>query len=165
MGGAIYLNCLNEIANLNRDCDISLVGNNSFINNVAATDGGAILWVSNRFTDDKSNFFEGNKAVYGDNIGSYPGEININFLSNNDYHNPVNRSLSTKNRYLQTAFPNIVSGTPFDLLINILDNDGNIFKSDNTSIAALKLVNKSPVDVILNNEAIANKGVYNFSKV
>ena len=58
-----------------------------------------------------------------------------------------------------------MSGTPFDLLINILDKDGNIFTSDNTSIATFKLVNKSPIDVILNNEVIANKGVYNFSKV
>ena len=52
MGGALYLNCINEKVGLQRDCNVSINGSNSFVDNFASNDGGAILWVSNQiFTD------------------------------------------------------------------------------------------------------------------
>ena len=72
LGGAIYYDCLNEGASLNHNCIVNIKENNIFENNTALNDGGAILWVSNRFNDDGTTVFKGNTASYGNDIASYP---------------------------------------------------------------------------------------------
>jgi len=46
--------------------------NNSFLNNIAQIEGGAIKYLMKRPNIDKSNVFYGNLASYGNNIASYP---------------------------------------------------------------------------------------------
>ncbi len=68
-----------------------------------------------------------NSAYYGSDVASYPKELGVVFLTNNDYYDPVsNTRLLTddplNNRQLSTdGFSKLVSGTPFYFLIYIYD--------------------------------------------
>lgn len=89
IGGALNLDCNNELQGLNRNCDVNIVNNNTFINNSAQGDGGAIIFLANQYKDDKSTLFRGNSARYGSNIASYPRELQIEFINNGDRIYPV----------------------------------------------------------------------------
>lgn len=80
MGGAILYDC--ERHNLG-NCHLTL-SKNRFINNSAESSGGAITWKVSRFADGGGNIFVNNSAPYGPNISSFPGRIEIVFLTNND---------------------------------------------------------------------------------
>ena len=56
----------------------------------------------------------------------------------------------------------VVSGTALQFMAYILDQDGNLYKSDNSSLATLKSLTKGII--IQNFEVVAHEGVYNFSK-
>lgn len=89
IGAALNLDCNNEVQGLSRNCDVNIVNNNSFINNSAQGDGGAIIFLANQYKDDKSTYFSGNIARYGSNIASYPRELKIEFINNGDEVYPV----------------------------------------------------------------------------
>lgn len=80
MGGAILYDCERKHAG---DCHLTLA-NNKFINNSAESSGGAITWKVSRFIDSGGNMFINNTAPYGPNASSFPGRIEIVFLTNND---------------------------------------------------------------------------------
>jgi hypothetical protein len=113
MAGAFYYAC--EIEGLSllpsdapsyqRVCEVELSGTNRFRNN-SANDGGAIMWTRDRPAIGDSTVFSDNSAFYGTNIGSYPGKLQMDFISNNDYVNPYNKSASTLRRVLQDASSN-----------------------------------------------------------
>jgi len=42
------------VQGLSRNCDVNIVNNNSFINNTAQGDGGAIIFIANLYKDDKT---------------------------------------------------------------------------------------------------------------
>lgn len=93
------------------NCDVQIEKNNTFRKNKASDDGGAIIWITNNFVDDETNTFDSNEAYYGADIASYPKELSITFLTNNDYYNPVDntrRLLDNTN-----GFDSLVSGTAF----------------------------------------------------
>lgn len=73
--------------------------------------------------EDNTTFYDSNIAVYGNNIASYPKELKLDFLNNNDYANPYNSSNTTNStrRRLEESFPEISSGTPVDFLFYIID--------------------------------------------
>jgi len=77
MGGALFLDCLNEGANLKADCNIALKSNNIFTGNAASHEGGAISWISNRYSTDNTEIFFNNSAFYGDNVASYPYKLDV----------------------------------------------------------------------------------------
>lgn len=89
IGAALNLDCNNEIQGLSRNCDVNIVQNNIFNNNTASGDGGAIIFLANLYKQDNSNVFFGNKALYGADVASYPREVQVEFLNNKDYLNPV----------------------------------------------------------------------------
>lgn len=75
--------------------------------------------------DDQTNEFYDNYANYGSDVGSYPKELSVSFLTNNDYYNPVtnsDRRLLTQNRMLnEDGFGALVSGTAFEFVVYIID--------------------------------------------
>jgi hypothetical protein len=59
-----------------------------------------------------------------------------------------------------------VSGNTIDFNLIILDQDGNIYKSDSSSKAVIDKENSKVNDtILLNNEVIAKNGVYQFRDV
>lgn len=88
--GAFFYSCDQAVSN---SCTVNIQGNNSFTNNSAFNDGGAIMWSRQRpLFLDNSTLFAGNTAFYGNDIASYPCSITLVFLSNGDYINPYNVS-------------------------------------------------------------------------
>jgi len=81
MGGAIFYACLQTEGWL---CEMNFINGNSFYENLADDEGGAISWVNVRFNDDGTMYFEDNDAFYGSDIASYANELEIEFLSSND---------------------------------------------------------------------------------
>lgn len=97
MGGAIYLGCDRDSANSNNTsyCNVFFHGNNVFREN-EATNGGAIMWTRQRPTIANTTKFIANQGeLYADNIGSYPSTLRLNFITNNDYVNPYNKTAPT----------------------------------------------------------------------
>jgi len=126
--------------------------------------------VSNNQIEDNTTTFEGNTAKYGEDLASYPSYLDILFIKNNDYYDPIdNEGESSSLRRLDgggtITFTKIVSGTEFAFLVYIKDQEGNVYYTDNESVATLKNVNSS-VSVLLNgNEVKASNGLFNFSQV
>ena len=58
MGGALFLDCYNELALLANNCSYYIEFNN-FTNNTAENEGGAISWIANDYVD-YNNSFSGN---------------------------------------------------------------------------------------------------------
>lgn len=59
--------------------------------------------------------------------------------------------------------PTLVSGNTINFNIYILDQDGNIYRTDSSSKAVIDKQDSSTSNVILlNNVVIANEGVYYF---
>jgi hypothetical protein len=93
--------------------------------------------------DDDTNEYDSNTANYGDDIASYPQELILTFLSNGDYYNPItnSRRLSEsiiKNRMLSSdGFSSLVSGTTFQFIATILDQQGNVYTADSSSVATV----------------------------
>jgi len=72
-------------------CVLNLLNANTFKNNSASDQGGAIIWENfDYFEYEPFSIFENNSAIYGSNVGSYPDTLNIVFISNND---ELNRAL------------------------------------------------------------------------
>ena len=69
-GGAIYYDADQIYSNL-------FLINNSFINNSALSEGGAIKWTYNEPIYNSTNFFNTNKAKYGNDTASFPVRINL----------------------------------------------------------------------------------------
>jgi hypothetical protein len=88
MGGAIYIQCKNDVVGLDHNCFVRFVAGNKFLNNFSEVDGGAIKYVANKYEGEKTILFFNNTALYGANTASYPYELKINFIANNDYYNP-----------------------------------------------------------------------------
>jgi hypothetical protein len=65
---------------------------NRFTQNSATHDGGAIIWIGNKYIDDNTTVFSGNIAPYGDDVASYPKSLFVQFITNNDYYNPIGNS-------------------------------------------------------------------------
>lgn len=96
-GGAFYYSCsilptppnIKSIPSV--QCIVNIKGSNLFSNNFAKDDGGAIMWNRQRplFLDNTTKYIN-NSAFYGNDIASFPGKINLVFLSNGDYVNPYN---------------------------------------------------------------------------
>ena len=59
--------------------------------------------------------------------------------------------------------PTLVSGNTINFNIYILDQDGNIYRTDSSSKAVIDKQDSSTSNVILlNNVVVANEGVYYF---
>lgn len=133
--GSLYYSCLIDqtIQTNLTNCSVTITGD-QYLNN-AANDGGAILYIKDRPIIDSTTIFSNNSAHYASNMGSYPGNITMNFLNNHDYVNPYNASSmngtnSTASRLLQANgsssnplgyVPPLVSGNPMDFDIYIYD--------------------------------------------
>lgn len=93
----------------------------------------------------------------------------MEFISNNDYVNPYNNSNSTALRRLEDDVGNVpplVSGNTIDFNLIILDQDGNVYRTDSASKAVIDKENAKVNDtILLNNEVIAKDGVYQFRDV
>ena len=50
MGGAVFLDCYNQVALLANNCTYYIASSN-FSNNTAGNEGGAISWVANDYID------------------------------------------------------------------------------------------------------------------
>jgi hypothetical protein len=124
----------------------------------------------------KTTLFTSNNASYGKDIGSYPGVVKLEFLTNNDDVNKYNKSAAEVpkegRRMLQNAdseeigyVPPLVSGNKMAFNLYIIDQDGLLYTSDSNSKAVLDKDDPASEVIILNNEAIAKNGVYHFNNV
>ena len=59
----------------------------------------------------------------------------------------------------------MVSGNTMDFNLYILDQDGKVYKADSSSKAVLQSANTTSSVILLNNQAIAQEGVYYFRNV
>lgn len=155
-GGALFYACnINGVVNKDSPgymttCYTQIDGQNSFTYNTA-DDGGAILWTKFRPIISSGVAFKGNKAFYGPDTGSYPGNLQMQFISNNDYVNPYNGGNSTLRMLDGTSsVPTLVSGNSIDFNLVVLDQDGNVYTSDSSSKAVLQSSNTTGV-ILLNN--------------
>ncbi len=127
-----------------------LINNGNLFKFNTADDGGALIWTKDRPIIGENVTFLDNAADYGKNIASYPKSIKMEFLSNNDYVNPYNKtSATTTLRLLQSSntkdsnqtlgddVPPLVSGNTIDFNIYILDQEGNLYSTDSTSKAVI----------------------------
>lgn len=83
MGGAVFYECPPS-ANVN--CSVTFYSN-TFCNNTAQDEGGAILWANTRYnngSDGNENTFCENNAPYGHDVGSSAVGLKIDFISSND---------------------------------------------------------------------------------
>lgn len=120
LGGAILYACQDDALST---CVVVINNRNVFANNYAENDGGAIMWLKEKYSDDGRNIFVNNSAFYGSNFASYPSSIKVEVISNGDYVDSYNSSSST--RLLDDSslsfMPTFVSGTPFSFNVYIID--------------------------------------------
>jgi hypothetical protein len=127
---------------------VKIINKNIFTINYAENDGGAMIYTSNPFYSDRSNFLEGNYGeVYGDDLASYPKELVIEFYDNNDDTNRVKNTRSYYRNLQSTSsgevIPTIVPGIPFSFAVYILDQHGYVYLSDSSSVASLTSTDKN----------------------
>lgn len=90
---------------------------NVFKHNFAEKDGGAIKWIEKEPFLDKTNIFENNTALYGNNLASFPFRIILEGANNSSYQ------CNSKINFCFFSFKNIVSGALFDLQLDFLLKD------------------------------------------
>ena len=107
-GGAI---CFSNAKDYQFEYNIS---SSNFKNNFAFAEGGAIKYEEDPFLN-KNNTFEGNKAVYGSDIASYPIRFGFKILMKNNSNNNLtlvyDSEMNSKNYFI---FDSIVSGSNLD---------------------------------------------------
>lgn len=126
MGGAIFYGCPPAYG---FTCNLTFSTTNQFLSNYAKSQGGAIAWINKKYNNDNTTVFYNNSAAYGNNTSSYAKNIEINFISSNDWSTEgssttTTRLLSTrdrKQRSLSTEDYTIVSGTKFYFEVNLYD--------------------------------------------
>ncbi|CAG9321986.1 unnamed protein product [Blepharisma stoltei] len=139
IGGAIYFGC-----SYSGECNFN-VFSNVFVGNSADYEGGAIDWfdVMPKFVN---NLFENNKAIYGENIASYPVSMKI---INSNWTGGLNDLASGQ-----------LTTTP--LVIGLIDHLGYIVSTDNSSVGELISLSQ---DIVLSDElkVTAVNGIFTFS--
>ena len=125
------------------------LNNNKFQGNIAANHGGAIKWLYKMPININNNTFINNKAVYGNNIGSFPVSLNLNIeYSNNKSEIKIN--LTKKNYYYHIK--NIESGKKlrYFFIFSLMDTENEIiynipkskiFSSIETNFSEIKKLN------------------------
>ena len=176
-GGAIYFTCVDVLDDASvydpndeeskEACKVSL-SQNRFWDNSATNKGGALMHANNNFTfpEEGSNDFKDNEAKLGGEIASPPGSISIEIVVTEfarvDPLPPVFNPEETNNfldqtiaKRVEAAFE-IVSGISFSLVIEVLDQEGHVYKDDSTSTALIEFYEEVPeYGVIRGNQAIA----------
>ena len=103
-GGAIYIDCQPD---LDKDniilCNTSLANNNTFINNSADIQGGAIAYRSYGPIDvDNSSLFINNSAgVHSPNISSFASQLNISYSNKTSFVNESDLILGGQDLYTE----------------------------------------------------------------
>ena len=109
---------------------------NEFVQN-SASDGGAVRWLNTNFTTsiaqsdtvvDDSNTYRSNYAIYGNNSGSYPASIKYLLI---DTGIP-GTGIDVDKKEIRIA-----PGQKFQLEMQILDKDGNIYSNEQRAIATI----------------------------
>jgi hypothetical protein len=103
MGGAVFYSCANEIITKTTHCVVNIKEYNVFEKNFAEHDGGAIIFIQDRYNDDNTNIFKNNRGMYGGISASYPQELKFEFLNMTFNSNLTSNSsirLLNKERYL-----------------------------------------------------------------
>ena len=114
------------------------ISNNTFSNNKAIIEGGAIKWNDEMplFSD---NLFFNNSAIYGENIASFPIRIIIKLYNSSDSNLnitfPKNDEILWQNNLSNIFLQNISSGNiiPYILQSQVLDVYGKIVNLDEGS--------------------------------
>lgn len=109
--------------------------NNSFLNNKAFIEGGAIKW-NDEMPILLNNYFSNNSAIYGENIASFPIRIIAKLYNSSDLNkevaSPQKDEVLWPNNYSCYSLPNISSGNniPYILQFLLLDVYGRIVNLD-----------------------------------
>ncbi|CAG9309876.1 unnamed protein product [Blepharisma stoltei] len=154
IGGGLFLNC--------KDLDICkfYLINNYFRGNAASYNGGAYAW-DDIMPISIDNIFLNNSAAYAPNVASYPISM-VAESSNSSLRRLESRSLGAPP--IIANLENVASGQTYTtpLIIALIDHDGNVVKTDNTSTAELQTIdNKTTVSGLI--RVVAVEGIYTFS--
>ncbi|CAG9312596.1 unnamed protein product [Blepharisma stoltei] len=151
LGGAIKISCQGS----NVICNFNFLSN-SFINNSATHNGGAINWDDSKPTIE-NNIFENNKASYGPDIASFP--IMMIFLSNNSRN--LERKVASEDSKL--TLNNIASGQNNNppLAFILVDDLNQIVTTDTTSQAQINAANGGTI-ISGTTMVYAKNGIYYF---
>jgi len=117
-GGAVLVDCT-------QNCE-TVMEHNSFTNNSAFKDGGAIKWKAKR-PQLIDNFFENNSAQYGADFAAYPSK-------------PLHKAASLNRDSGFNLSNSIISGQPVKtpFIITIVDTEGQTVSTDSFTICELE---------------------------
>jgi predicted outer membrane repeat protein len=154
-GGAISIACAEQSW-----CNVT-IANNTFLNNTAHTDGGAIIWAG-AFPYFSGNIYEGNQALYAQTVASFA--IKVAKLSGS----------GTAVEYLRMLydFPlahrisNVASGQTYtdSMAFGLFDHRGFLLITDDGSEAQLFALNQSSLSLSGATLEGAIGGTFTFSK-
>ena len=113
------------------------IRNNTFTNNEATVEGGAIKW-NDEMPTFLDNIFSNNSAIYGKNIASFPIRMIVKLYNSSDPNDTIilpqtDEILWKNNQYnVSINLVNISSGNliPYILQFEILDVYGKIVNLD-----------------------------------
>ena len=137
IAGAVYLSC-----EAGTTCTYSIV-NNTFINNTATTNGGAILYDYYKPTFS-GNTYTNNTALYGPNVAGYAVKVNIESVPTQVYVS--GQTIATPIKY------------------KLVDADGLTIATDSDSVITISPVSSTD-KVIGNTDVTVVNGVATFSDV
>ncbi|CAG9331588.1 unnamed protein product [Blepharisma stoltei] len=152
IGGAIKVSCQSS----NSICYFD-ISSNSFINNIASYNGGAISWDNSKpFFDN--NHFENNSAIYGPDIASFPTMM---IFLNNDTRSLQSKTMSKDRSIL--VLDNVASGQTNNpsLVFALVDDLYQIISTDTASQAQMQAIR---ADTVISGTTIvyAKNGIYYF---
>jgi len=112
------------------------ISDNTFVNNTALIEGGAIKW-NDEMPFFLNNLFLNNSAIYGDNIACFPIRIILNIYDKSNYSIenitfPQNDDILWPNNNENVSITNISSGNPIPYILQFqtLDVYGKIVNLD-----------------------------------
>lgn len=174
VGGAIYFRNSEII-----DYSQKYIYNNTFINNFAEKDGGAIYFYDN-LTNLLENFFKNNSAIYGNDIGSFPVYIrtkiyNLTTLEKSVLYKPEIDNLTDEYKIFDSfesnlqefILQNYETGRSVSIVFvfELLDFYNKKINSINTGMGHIKYSKSfsSQRTILLNKESrLKNNKTYNF---
>ena len=166
--GALYLDCDDSAVYA---CSY-IIKNSQFINNSALVDGGAIKYTYYRPDISVNNTFDGNTAMYGQTMASYPVQMfivqntssarrRLDMLSQDAV-----RAMGITNGVVFQLDTPLVSGSLItsNITLKLVDDTNRTLITDNSSVAVMSS-NSSSVQVMKSKSVTAVSGIFTFDDV